>query len=120
MDIEKYKTRNVHRKKRYCLYIIFYCYVDGCKTSSGNGRLLEIFRKHNIIFIVNLQPTTGVYLFVNHFVCVFVSGKHSNIIVPPSWIVKLPRKGNFKSSIRSPKKRSSKKKTKDKVRVRIL
>ncbi|XP_060852935.1 eye-specific diacylglycerol kinase-like isoform X5 [Rhopalosiphum padi] len=41
-------------------------------------------------------------------------GKHSNIIVPPSWIVKLPRKGNFKSSIRSPKKRSSKKKTKDK------
>ncbi|KAL4089724.1 hypothetical protein QTP88_024698 [Uroleucon formosanum] len=46
-------------------------------------------------------------------------GKHSNIIVPPSWIVKLPRKGNFKSSIRSPKKRSSKKKTKDKVRTSI-
>uniref|UniRef100_T1JHM2 Diacylglycerol kinase n=1 Tax=Strigamia maritima TaxID=126957 RepID=T1JHM2_STRMM len=37
-------------------------------------------------------------------------GIHSNIIVPPSWIVKLPRKGSFKSSLRkSPKKRSSSK-----------
>uniref|UniRef100_A0A6A7FXB6 Diacylglycerol kinase n=4 Tax=Hirondellea gigas TaxID=1518452 RepID=A0A6A7FXB6_9CRUS len=37
-------------------------------------------------------------------------GLHSSIIVPPSWIVKLPRRGSFKSSLRkSPKKRSSKK-----------
>ncbi|XP_065156673.1 eye-specific diacylglycerol kinase isoform X4 [Atheta coriaria] len=37
-------------------------------------------------------------------------GVHSGIIVPPSWIVKLPRKGSFKSSLRkSPKKRSSSK-----------
>ncbi|XP_018574784.1 eye-specific diacylglycerol kinase isoform X2 [Anoplophora glabripennis] len=43
-------------------------------------------------------------------------GVHSSIIVPPSWIVKLPRKGSFKSSLRkSPKKRaSSKKKNRDK------
>ncbi|XP_077530796.1 retinal degeneration A isoform X2 [Haemaphysalis longicornis] len=38
-------------------------------------------------------------------------GTHMDIIVPPSWIVKLPRKGSFKSSIRrSPKKRASTKK----------
>lgn len=34
------------------------------------------------------------------------SGAHSNIIVPPSWIVKLPRKGSFKSSLRkTPRKK---------------
>uniref|UniRef100_A0A182KDR6 Diacylglycerol kinase n=1 Tax=Anopheles christyi TaxID=43041 RepID=A0A182KDR6_9DIPT len=27
-------------------------------------------------------------------------GTHRSIVVPPSWIVKLPRKGNFKSSLR--------------------
>ncbi|XP_061705739.1 eye-specific diacylglycerol kinase isoform X3 [Cydia pomonella] len=38
-------------------------------------------------------------------------GLHCNIIVPPSWIVKLPRKGSFKSSLRkSPKKKSASKK----------
>ncbi|KAL0883993.1 hypothetical protein ABMA27_016043 [Loxostege sticticalis] len=42
-------------------------------------------------------------------------GSQSNIIVPPSWIVKLPRRGSFKSSLRkSPKKKNaSKKKGKD-------
>uniref|UniRef100_A0A2A4JN24 DAGKc domain-containing protein n=1 Tax=Heliothis virescens TaxID=7102 RepID=A0A2A4JN24_HELVI len=42
-------------------------------------------------------------------------GLQYNIIVPPSWIVKLPRRGSFKSSLRkSPKKKSaSKKKGKD-------
>ncbi|CAB3236124.1 unnamed protein product [Arctia plantaginis] len=42
-------------------------------------------------------------------------GLQTNIIVPPSWIVKLPRRGSFKSSLRkSPKKKSaSKKKGKD-------
>ncbi|XP_017891101.1 eye-specific diacylglycerol kinase isoform X2 [Ceratina calcarata] len=35
-------------------------------------------------------------------------GTHSSIIVPPSWIVKLPRKGSFKSSLRkSPRKKKS-------------
>lgn len=35
-------------------------------------------------------------------------GSHSSIIVPPSWIVKLPRKGSFKSSLRkSPKKKQT-------------
>ncbi|CAG5074992.1 Similar to rdgA: Eye-specific diacylglycerol kinase (Drosophila melanogaster) [Cotesia congregata] len=35
-------------------------------------------------------------------------GVHNRIIVPPSWIVKLPRKGLFKSSLRkSPRKRKS-------------
>lgn len=45
-----------------------------------------------------------------------ISGSHSNIIVPPSWIVKLPRKGNFKSSLRkSPKKKAAgKRKSKEK------
>ncbi|UYV77900.1 DGKI [Cordylochernes scorpioides] len=38
-------------------------------------------------------------------------GFHANLIVPPTWIVKLPRKGSFKSSLRrSPKKRASTKK----------
>ncbi|XP_050694197.1 eye-specific diacylglycerol kinase-like isoform X2 [Eriocheir sinensis] len=43
-------------------------------------------------------------------------GIHQSIIVPPSWIVKLPRRGSFKSSLRkSPKKRSStKRKSRDK------
>ncbi|XP_069679384.1 eye-specific diacylglycerol kinase isoform X2 [Periplaneta americana] len=43
-------------------------------------------------------------------------GSHSGIIVPPSWIVKLPRRGSFKSSLRkSPKKKTaSKKKSKEK------
>ncbi|XP_066247871.1 eye-specific diacylglycerol kinase [Euwallacea similis] len=37
-------------------------------------------------------------------------GVHNNIIVPPSWIVKLPRKGSFKSSLRKvPKKKGSNK-----------
>ncbi|XP_055681925.1 uncharacterized protein LOC129789281 isoform X2 [Lutzomyia longipalpis] len=42
-------------------------------------------------------------------------GIHSSIIVPPSWIVKLPRKGSFKSSLRkSPRKKQvGKKKPKD-------
>ncbi|XP_043268034.1 eye-specific diacylglycerol kinase isoform X2 [Venturia canescens] len=35
-------------------------------------------------------------------------GSHASIIVPPSWIVKLPRKGSFKSSLRkSPRKKKS-------------
>ncbi|XP_050297175.1 eye-specific diacylglycerol kinase isoform X3 [Anthonomus grandis grandis] len=35
-------------------------------------------------------------------------GVHNNIIVPPSWIVKLPKKGSFKSSLRKvPKKKGS-------------
>ncbi|XP_070162667.1 eye-specific diacylglycerol kinase isoform X2 [Polyergus mexicanus] len=35
-------------------------------------------------------------------------GTHASIIVPPSWIVKLPRKGSFKSSLRrSPRKKKS-------------
>lgn len=44
-----------------------------------------------------------------------LTGSQNNIIVPPSWIVKLPRRGSFKSSLRkSPKKKSaSKKKGKD-------
>ncbi|PNF21722.1 Eye-specific diacylglycerol kinase [Cryptotermes secundus] len=43
-------------------------------------------------------------------------GLHSGIIVPPSWIVKLPSRGSFKSSLRkSPKKKtSSKKRSKEK------
>lgn len=43
-------------------------------------------------------------------------GIHQSIIVPPSWIVKLPRRGSFKSSLRkSPKKRAStKRKGRDK------
>lgn len=37
-------------------------------------------------------------------------GLHANIILPPSWIVKLPRKGSFKSSLRkSPKRKTSSK-----------
>ncbi|XP_059617660.1 eye-specific diacylglycerol kinase [Phlebotomus argentipes] len=42
-------------------------------------------------------------------------GIHSSIIVPPSWIVKLPRKGSFKSSLRkSPRKKQvGKKKPKE-------
>lgn len=44
------------------------------------------------------------------------TGLHANIIVPPSWIIKLPRKGSFKSSLRkTPKKRdTSHKKSKEK------
>ncbi|EZA49626.1 Eye-specific diacylglycerol kinase [Ooceraea biroi] len=35
-------------------------------------------------------------------------GSHASIVVPPSWIVKLPRKGSFKSSLRrSPRKKKS-------------
>lgn len=46
----------------------------------------------------------------------FILGNHASIIVPPSWIVKLPRKGSFKSSLRkSPKKKpAGKKKSKEK------
>lgn len=50
--------------------------------------------------------------------CLFLIyvGIHSRIIVPPSWIVKLPRKGSFKSSLRkTPKKKpAGKKKSKEK------
>ncbi|XP_059484694.1 eye-specific diacylglycerol kinase-like isoform X8 [Neocloeon triangulifer] len=49
-------------------------------------------------------------------------GVHSSIIVPPSWIVKLPRKGSFKSSLRkSPKKKTnSKKKSKPEQRTFVI
>uniref|UniRef100_A0A0A9YX04 Diacylglycerol kinase n=2 Tax=Lygus hesperus TaxID=30085 RepID=A0A0A9YX04_LYGHE len=44
-------------------------------------------------------------------------GTHHPIIVPPAWIVKLPRRGSFKSSLRkSPKKKSSSKKKPSKER----
>lgn len=44
-------------------------------------------------------------------------GNHRQIIVPPSWIVKLPRKGSFKSSLRkSPKKKQTiKRRSKEKI-----
>lgn len=44
------------------------------------------------------------------------TGVHSRIVVPPSWIVKLPRRGSFKSSLRktSKKKTTNKKKSKEK------
>lgn len=35
-------------------------------------------------------------------------GTHATIVVPPTWIVKLPRKGSFKSSLRrSPRRKKS-------------
>ncbi|KAK3769756.1 hypothetical protein RRG08_046862 [Elysia crispata] len=34
-------------------------------------------------------------------------GIHASIIVPPSWIIKLPKKGSFKSSLRTSKKRKA-------------
>lgn len=34
-------------------------------------------------------------------------GLHKRIIVPPSWIIKLPRKGSFKSSLKHSPKRSA-------------
>lgn len=44
------------------------------------------------------------------------SGSHANIIVPPSWIIKLPRKGSFKSSLRKTprKKDAARRKSKEK------
>lgn len=47
---------------------------------------------------------------------IFISGIHSNIVVPPSWIIKLPRKGSFKSSLRKTprKKDATRKKSKEK------
>lgn len=36
-----------------------------------------------------------------------LAGNYAPIIVPPSWIVKLPTKGNFKSSIRVSNKSSA-------------
>ena len=37
-------------------------------------------------------------------------GPHQSIIVPPSWIIKLPKKGSFKSSLRKKRRASIKKK----------
>jgi diacylglycerol kinase (ATP) len=63
------------------------------------------------------------FIFTIILIAVFMSrppslstGIHSRIIVPPSWIVKLPRKGSFKSSLRkTPKKKpAGKKKSKEK------
>ena len=34
-------------------------------------------------------------------------GVHKKIIIPPSWIIKLPRKGSFKSSLKHSPKRSA-------------
>ncbi|KAL8621871.1 hypothetical protein ACOMHN_046075 [Nucella lapillus] len=41
-------------------------------------------------------------------------GIHARIVIPPSWIIKLPKKGSFKSSVRSSKKRKSVRKRKSK------
>ncbi|KAK7497166.1 hypothetical protein BaRGS_00011460 [Batillaria attramentaria] len=50
-------------------------------------------------------------------------GIHASIIIPPSWIIKLPKKGSFKSSIRSSKKRKAslrKRKSKEDSRPFII
>ncbi|XP_025099384.1 diacylglycerol kinase zeta-like isoform X5 [Pomacea canaliculata] len=50
-------------------------------------------------------------------------GIHASIIIPPSWIIKLPKKGSFKSSMRSSKKRKAslrKRKSKDDYRPFII
>ncbi|XP_076466864.1 diacylglycerol kinase zeta-like [Babylonia areolata] len=49
-------------------------------------------------------------------------GIHASIIIPPSWIIKLPKKGSFKSAVRSSKKRKSvrKRKSKDESRPFIV
>ncbi|CAG5120054.1 unnamed protein product, partial [Candidula unifasciata] len=50
-------------------------------------------------------------------------GIHASIIVPPSWIIKLPKKGSFKSSLRASKKRKAsvkKRRSKDDSKPFIL
>ncbi|XP_055887784.1 diacylglycerol kinase zeta-like isoform X1 [Biomphalaria glabrata] len=50
-------------------------------------------------------------------------GIHASIIVPPSWIIKLPRKGSFKTSLRTSKKRKvsvKKRKSKEDFRPFLL
>ena len=42
-------------------------------------------------------------------------GLHKRIIVPPSWIIKLPRKGSFKSSLKHSPKRSASSATADSI-----
>ncbi|CAH1154987.1 unnamed protein product, partial [Phaedon cochleariae] len=52
---------------------------------------------------------------IHLLIFLIVSGVHCNSIVPPSWIVKLPRKGSFKSSLRkAPTKGPNSKKNKHK------
>ncbi|CAI9735816.1 diacylglycerol kinase zeta-like isoform X6 [Octopus vulgaris] len=58
---------------------------------------------------------------MRHFEEQCTLGVHSNIIIPPSWIIKLPRKGSFKSSLRKRKKASlKKKKNKDEQKTFIV
>ncbi|XP_041354073.1 diacylglycerol kinase zeta-like isoform X2 [Gigantopelta aegis] len=50
-------------------------------------------------------------------------GIHAVIIIPPSWIIKIPRKGSFKCSIRTTKKRRSslkKRRSKDELKPFII
>lgn len=56
----------------------------------------------------SLKPIVSISKYF--FVC-FRAGEHANIIVPPTWIIKLPRHGSFKSSLRkTPQKKSVNKK----------
>lgn len=65
--------------------------------------------------IISIQLSFWLFHYRKVVINIIILGSQSNIIVPPSWIVKLPRKGSFKSSLRkSPKKKNaSKKKGKD-------
>lgn len=68
----------------------------------------------------NISLVFGKYkcemLYFSVFFFGIITGTHANIIVPPSWIIKLPRKGSFKSSLRKTphKKAATKKKSKEK------
>lgn len=69
------------------------------------------------------KKTKWQLLLYYYFALFFITGTHSQIIIPPSWIVKLPRKGSFKSSLRkTPKKKpAGKKKSKEKeVRTFVI
>lgn len=91
-----------------------------CKNITVCHRILCLYSVVSVVFIFYSELASTFYegFFLRVELCL-VLGKHSSIIVPPSWIVKLPRKGSFKSSLRkSPKKKlSSKKKNKEKVSV---
>lgn len=59
------------------------------------------------VFVLFMLPYNTILLFdASANEMELFKGVHSNIIVPPSWIVKLPRKGSFKSSLRkTPRKK---------------
>lgn len=96
------------------LHIQFF-YMQQCKTHTKKLNLSRMQKSICQSYSAQIHSQLSNIHSILHYFFLFqsISGNYAPIIVPPSWIVKLPSKGNFKSSIRvSNKNQANNKKNK--------